>query len=432
MLPASKHQSDPPPSPEQPPQPTSHAQRETNADGAINWPVPLTIALYHGPLYASSTGYETYGPYARYVGEFARRFSRVVVIAPVTRDESTAYRGCALPGGNVEVVELPAFDTHVQASLHIRALWRAFRRALDGVDGINCRNTAPFGYLLYYLARRRGVGFFYHFTSDPAAIIREGRRFRGAYGWFARLAYAVDFAVQKRVMRRTYSFINGRTPFERFKGITDRTEMVISSTLTKADLRPRETAALHDPVRLLYVGYFKHMKGLEHLVDAVALLRKRGLSVELHLVGTGPTEAAIRSQIAKLGLADHVRLHGYVPMGVRLNRHYDDADVFVFPSLAEGSPRVVLEAMAHSLPVVSTPVGSVPDLIEHGKSGLIAKPGSADSLADAVQRFIRDDDLRCACMKAGFHRVREHTVERFVGKLAAKAVEIARHPSDER
>lgn len=430
MLPASKLQSNPPPP--EPPPPTSRLQREANASGVINWPVPLTIALYHGPLYASSTGYETYGPYARYVGEFARLFSRVVVIAPVTRNEATPYRGCALPHENVEVVELPAFDTHVQASRHIRALWRAFRRAVHEVDVINCRNTAPFGYLLYYLARTRGAGFFYHFTSDPAAIISEGRRFRGPYGWFARIAYAVDFAVQKRVMRRTYSFINGRTPFERFSKITDRTEMVISSTLTQADLRPRETAPLHDPVRLLYVGYFKHMKGLEHLIDAVALLRKRGLSVELHLVGTGPTEAAIRSQIAKLALADHVRWHGYVPMGVELNRHYDDADVFVFPSLAEGSPRVVLEAMAHSLPVVSTPVGSVPDLIEHGKSGLIAKRRSADSLADAVERFICDDDLRTACMKTGFQRVREHTVERFVGKLATKAVEIARRPGDER
>lgn len=384
----------------------------------------MRIGLYHGPLYRGSHGYETYGPYARYVAEFARHFDEVVVLAPVTT-RATDYRGCALPGGNVRVVELPDFSRHVQATRHILKLRRIFRDAIDGVDVVNCRNTAPYGYLLYFTARSRGIGFFYHFTSDPWEVLAVGEKYRGLYGLFARSAYALDFQIQKWVMRQTFSFVNGRLPFERIQRITKRAEMVISSTLEAADLTPRTNVALHDPVRLLYVGYLKHMKGLADLIAAVAQLRHAGRRVELHLVGAGPEEAALRSAAKMADVAEAVIFHGYVPMGVGLNRHYDDADVFVFPSLSEGSPRVVLEALAHGLPVVSTRVGSVPDLIRDGESGLIVPLRDAAAIAHAVTRYIDDEELRRRCSKNGFAVAREHTVEHFLAPLVAKARELA-------
>ena len=171
----------------------------------------------------------------------------------------------------------------------------------------------------------------------------------------------------------------------------------------------------------------KHLaKGLDDLIQAVSLLRRRSSDVALHLVGAGPEETALRNQIAALGLDRHVHFHGYVPMGPALNRHYDEADIFVFPSLSEGSPRAVLEALAHSLPVVSTDVGSVPELIEDGVSGLIVPTRNAHALADAVARFIQDDDYRNRCAKAGFAAAQHHTVENYVAPLAAKAAALAR------
>lgn len=383
----------------------------------------MRIGLYHGPLYSGPAGYETYGPYARYVAEFARHFDEVVVFAPTTRRE-TDYRGCRLTPANVRIVELPDFETHVQAARHFFRLRRIFRREIDGLDVINCRNTAPFGWLLYFLARRRGVGFFYHFTSDPWEIIRTGSKYRGLYGLFARAALGADFQIQKFAMRRAWSFVNGRLPYERVRAVTERAALVISSTLESADVVRRDDWTLHDPVRLLYVGYLKHMKGLEFLIDALARLRTRGVHAQLHLVGSGPQEASLRADAAARNLDEFVVFHGYVPMGPELNRHYDEADIFVFPSLSEGSPRVVLEALAHSLPVVSTRVGSVPDLIDDGASGLIVPLRDADAIAAAVERLVRDPALRERCGREGFQTASSHTVERFLAPLVAKAREL--------
>ncbi len=386
------------------------------------------IGLYHGPLYAGPQGYETYGPYARYVAEFARHFDEVTVFAPVTR-RATNYRGCPLARGNVRVVELPDFDTHVQAARHLPALARTFAREIERVDVVNCRNTAPFGYLLYHFGRRHDVGFFYHFTSDPWEILTLGPKYRGWYGRMARLAYGLDWRIQRHVMRRTYSFVNGRLPYERLRRVTDRVELVISSTLEPGDLTRRTERPLHRPVRLLYVGYLKHMKGLAYLIAAVDELLDRGQDVELHLVGAGPEEAGLRAVVRARGLEARVVFHGYVPLGPELNRHYDEADVFVFPSLSEGSPRVVLEALAHSLPVVSTAVGSVPDLIRDGESGLIVPRSNAAALADAVQRFITHEALRTRCLRAGYALAEQHTVERFLAPMVAMGHELARQRS---
>jgi len=385
----------------------------------------MRIGLYHGPLYHGANGYETYGPYARYVAEFARRFEEVVVFAPVTRRE-TDYRGCRIEATNVRVVELPDFSTHIQATRYALHLYRIFKHEIGGVDVINCRNTAPYGYLLYFLGRARDIGFFYHFTSDPWEILTVGPKYRGLYGLFARSAYSADFMIQKCVMRRSFSFVNGRLPYERLRSITDRLDLVISSTLMESDLHAPDNLALHEPVRLLYVGYLKHMKGLDYLIEAVNLVRREGIDAELHLVGSGPEEDALRRQAANLALDDRVHFHGYVPMGRKLNRHYDEADVFVFPSLSEGSPRVVLEGLAHGLPMISTEVGSVPDLVVDGHSGLVVPLRDAGALAGAMVRYVNDDGLRRRCAVNGFSVARGHTLEHFIAPLVEKAKSLAR------
>ncbi|UCE58873.1 MAG: glycosyltransferase family 4 protein [Phycisphaerales bacterium] len=385
----------------------------------------MRLGLYHGPLYRGDAGYESYGPYVRYIAEFARNFDEVVVFAPVTT-RPTDYRGCRIEADNVRIAELPDFSTHVQASRHVWSIYRTFHREIDSLDVINCRNTAPYGYLLYYLGRRRGVGFFYCFTSDPWEILEVGPKYQGLYGRFAKLAYGVDFWIQKRIMRRTYSFIMGRQPYERYKHITDRMEPLVSSTLTRSDFAQRTDHTPHKPVRLLYVGYLKHMKGLPYLVDALKVLCDGGDDVELHLVGAGPEEESLRDQVRRLKLGDNVHFNGYVPMGPELNAHYDGADIFVFPSFSEGSPRVVLEALAHSLPVVSTPVGSVSELITDRQSGLIVPLRDAEAIAAAVKEYILDDELRARCARAGFAIAKEHSIECYIQPMVDKAKQLAR------
>lgn len=387
---------------------------------------PLRIGLYHGPLFHNGREYETYGPYRRYAKEFTRHFEKVIVIAPVFRTADSAhndfeYRGCVLDTDRIDVIELPPFSTYVQSFRHMRCIRRRLREAASRVDIVNCRNTAPGNTYFEKHCRKFGVTFFYHFTSDPWSILRWGDRYRGMKGMIARILWGIGSFAQARAMRRSYSFVNGTEFCNGLRRCTDRVEPLISSTLTDDDFRLRESFTLHDPARLLYVGYLKHMKGLPDLLNAISILQSRGRHVTLDLVGDGPLRTELKQQAKQLRIDQTVRFHGYVAMGDELFQWYDSSDIFVFPSLSEGSPRVVLEAMARSLPVISTPVGSVPETITNAHSGILVSMHDSNALAAAVCRFLDDEPLRANCARNALGRVRKLTVESYVASIANKS-----------
>ena len=131
-------------------------------------------------------------------------------------------------------------------------------------------------------------------------------------------------------------------------------------------------------------------KGIEVLLDAMALLRQRGIAVRLRAVGAfeSPKYAAqLAARVEQLGLAEHVAWTGFTRDVVD---ELSKMDLFVLPSLfGEGLPMVVLEAMAAGVPVVATRVAGVPEAIRHGQDGVLANPGDAEDLARAIADVIQ-------------------------------------------
>ena len=127
-------------------------------------------------------------------------------------------------------------------------------------------------------------------------------------------------------------------------------------------------------------------KGTPVLIDAVDLLRRRGVDADLTVIGDGPLEASIRRDLARRDLDEYVHLVGAVPSDEVLP-HYQRADVFCLPSFAEGVPVVLMEAMGCELPVVATEITGVPELVEDGVSGYLVTPGRPDLIVDRLARL---------------------------------------------
>ena len=149
----------------------------------------------------------------------------------------------------------------------------------------------------------------------------------------------------------------------------------------------------HGPVaipmapRLVNIGRIVEQKGQAILVQAVAQLLKRGVDVELVIVGDGPMRSDIEALIGRLGLRDHVRITGYLS-----NQGVCDellaSRALVLPSLAEGLPGVFFEALALGRPVISTYVAAHPELIEPGVNGWLVPAGSVEPLVDAIAEVL--------------------------------------------
>jgi glycosyltransferase involved in cell wall biosynthesis len=152
------------------------------------------------------------------------------------------------------------------------------------------------------------------------------------------------------------------------------------------------------------VALFRPRKGLEILLRAVALLRAQGIDVRLRAVGPFETDAyrgEVRALAARLGLEDAIDWTGF---SADINAELDRMDLFVFPSIvAEGMPMVLLEAMAAGVPIVASAVDGVTELVSHGRTGLLAPPGSAAALAATIRQAVQGE-VDCMPLRMGAYR----------------------------
>lgn len=145
------------------------------------------------------------------------------------------------------------------------------------------------------------------------------------------------------------------------------------------------------PLRLLFLGHVEIAKGIIDLVDAVAALGGDA-QVSLVVAGDGGALQQARRRTIEHSIGDRVRFVGWVDEAARLAQ-LADADVLVLPSYREGLPNSVLEAMAAARPAIATRVGGIPDLVEHGLTGLLHDPGDVPQLADCLRKLIERRDL---------------------------------------
>ena len=138
---------------------------------------------------------------------------------------------------------------------------------------------------------------------------------------------------------------------------------------------------------VVFTGNLVEVKGLPHLIAAVARLRDRGEPVEAALIGAGPLESRLRRQAHALGIADRIRFLGSKPPG-EVAEWLSAADLFCLPSSSEGSPNVIAEALCCGRPVVASRVGGIPDLVDE-RCGRLVPPADPEGLAEAISAALR-------------------------------------------
>jgi glycosyltransferase involved in cell wall biosynthesis len=168
---------------------------------------------------------------------------------------------------------------------------------------------------------------------------------------------------------------------ERVEVVHDGIEIPPPATPGERQRARRKWAAEASTILLGCVGYLSEEKGHDRLIPALARIREKNPNCILLLAGEGPRRAALEHQAAALGLGEIVVFAGFVE---NLPEFYDALDVFVFPSLSEGLGTALLLAMAHSLPVVASARGGIPEAVTHGENGLLVSDPEPELLAGAV------------------------------------------------
>jgi colanic acid/amylovoran biosynthesis glycosyltransferase len=158
--------------------------------------------------------------------------------------------------------------------------------------------------------------------------------------------------------------------------------------------------------QILNVGRLSPEKGQLMLLQACRLLTDRGIEFELAFVGAGPSEAAIRSEIDRLGLTENVRLLGERPAD-EVRQLLEQSDLFCLSSFSEGLPISIMEAMAVGVPVVTTSIAGIPELAINDETALTVPPANVEALANALARLLQDRALSERLAAAARKRVEQ-------------------------
>lgn len=176
-----------------------------------------------------------------------------------------------------------------------------------------------------------------------------------------------------------------------------------AETQIRRQEKRRALAFAQDELVVGYMGRLSEEKGLTYLLEAVAELRDAAVRVKLLVVGDGPERAALEQQVKARGLENMVIFAGFQ---TDIESWYPAFDIFTLPSLTEGTPLALLEAMAVGVPVIASAVGGVPKVVTDGVNGLLVPPGNPSAIRKKIQLLHGNSELSCRLGRAGLDTVK--------------------------
>jgi colanic acid/amylovoran biosynthesis glycosyltransferase len=265
---------------------------------------------------------------------------------------------------------------------------------------------------LYFLAspfaawslRRSQISHIHaHFANSPTSVALMASHLAALP--FSFMAHAYDVFVDTLLMPEklaaakfvaTCSYFNIDYLREHFSAARRARLEVIRYGIDPAAFPPRQLLA-HDQPLLLGVGRLVETKGFHTLVEACARLREAGSDFSCWIIGDGPEAGRLNALVQTLNLSGSVRLLGK-RLPAEVKTFYQQADILIMPSCVrdndrDGIPNVLLEAMAMTIPVISTYVSGIPELVRHQETGLLVKPDDPGALAEAIQTLMVDPAL---------------------------------------
>ncbi len=279
---------------------------------------------------------------------------------------------------------LPLVGREFHGPLYYRGTRKAIGRIIDdwGPDVIYVTWTWPDAFAAGLIARDHGLPYVVkvHGTDINEYLDYRGRK--------RRILSALDNASGVVSVSEALKEVMSGQGIE-----TDKIH-VIYNGVDRKQYRPQDKSESRlrlgidaDAPTVVFVGNLKPVKGLDQLLKAFKELRGQIQNVKLHIIGRGPLESELRKQSINLGLEEQVRFEGE-QSPVEVSRWMSAADVLCLPSVNEGVPNVLLEAMACGTPVVASLVGGIPEIVDRGRCGYLVKPGFPGLLAEALEKSL--------------------------------------------
>ena len=303
-----------------------------------------------------------------------------------------------LEKAGIKTVKIPWLERDVNAVKEIASLYflyKIFKAEQPDIIHLNSSKTGAIGALAAYGLWLMAYGKPKIIFTVHGWAFNEDRNFFAKIGiflsqWITAMLCDSVIVLSRHDYRQALKL--PLVPKERFAIIPLGISLPEDYFLTKQRSRAALSKMLGEKINaddkvIGTIGELTKNKGLDYLIMAVSELKSKIERLKVIIIGDGEDRFKLREQINSAGLANAVYLTGFVP---EASRHLKSFEAFLMPSLKEGLPYVVLEAMSAGLPISATSAGGLADLVNHGESGFLTSPKNHHGFASAIERVLKE------------------------------------------
>lgn len=359
-----------------------------------------------------------------FIDSLATEVSSLIIFGHQARTQEAPICDYTLKRKNIEWVNLGFKTPYWDRVLFPGKTLRNIRNEISKCDFTIVRAPSPLAPYFYLKFRRQTKISFLMVGDYIEGIKNQKEKIYRKIPVFI-LTYLNEY-LQNKAIKNCTTFVNSRLLFNKYLPFAYKLHEVRTTTISKEDFYARRDSfnVSSAEINLLFTGRITIAKGVLEIVQVASKLIKEGKNVKVHFVGWEDNpdkliEKEIIKLAARLEMPDSIFFHGKKSVGQELFEMYRMSQIFVLPSQSdsEGFPRTIWEAMANSIPVVATKVGSIPHFVEDEKHALLIMPKDQAALYSAIKRLITDAYLRQSIIANAFTFAKEITLEVQTSKL---------------
>lgn len=358
----------------------------------------------------------THYSYIEYVSTLYEKIYLVTSVRYAKASE-TDRMYCVSKYKNIEIIPLPEVTSSLQAVKLYKDFKKAVKDIIPKVDVVYCRVPDPFSWMPAILFKKKCI---MHFVGDTIDATKHNEKWSWLKKGIMIVGYIPDYMLTLRAARKSRVYTNGHHLAQKLKRHHIQATPVVSSTVSQKDLHDdfKALPINYGILNITYIGYVRYAKGMKCLMDFCKRLMYENISFHFNLIGNGEMFEEVHSFMENEGLSKYVTMYGHIDDKQKMNDILRLSDLFFFPSLSEGSPRVVIEAMAQGTPVISTPVGSLPTTFKDGENISFFNYDDAETAVCIVKEYMQNPGLFDSQRKAAYRMVRDHfTKEKFLSNV---------------
>ena len=364
--------------------------------------------------------YYTLNTHFSYISYITKMYKKIIIVTSIVKsDVLTDSYGeyCISDFCNIEVVELPETKSSLSALKHYKEFKKAVKTTISKVDVFYSRTPDPFSWMPAIYGHPRTI---MHFVGDTIEAAKFNVHWNIIKKAIMIAGYMPEWYMTLKAAKKSIVFSNGQHIAERLAKHGIKARAMVSSTVA-TDSLPKTLPSLPQKdgcVVITFLSFISYHKGINCLMDLLLKLKRDNVNFIFNVAGKGDMLPELESYVRSNDLEDKVVIHGFMNDRNQINKLMDSSDIFFFPSLSEGSPRVTIEAMSRGIPLVATPVASLPYCFKDKESIRFFDFNDSETACTIIKEYIRDPTPFIRQRERAFELVRvKYTKEEFLSTV---------------